>query len=93
MPEATTTKSTEPLDTSNSIFQKAVSFVRDTEANLFLTGRAGTGGASSLKNRETTNFLHALRPCKQTSVDFNRSRALNSRASMNKPGSARKRFQ
>jgi len=40
---------TDTLDTSNSIFQKAVSFVRDTEENLFLTGKAGTGKTTFLK--------------------------------------------
>ncbi len=45
MPETTT----EAVDTSNSIFQKAVSFVRDTNENLFLTGRAGTGKTTFLK--------------------------------------------
>src|SRR3984957_10462038 len=39
----------EPLDTSNSIFQKAVTFVKDTEENLFLTGKAGTGKTTFLK--------------------------------------------
>ena len=39
----------EPLDTSNSIFQKAVAFVRDTNENLFLTGKAGTGKTTFLK--------------------------------------------
>ncbi|MES2701159.1 MAG: AAA family ATPase [Bacteroidota bacterium] len=37
------------LDTENSIFQKAVSFVKDTNANLFLTGKAGTGKTTFLK--------------------------------------------
>ncbi len=36
-------------DTSNSVFQKAVSFVQDTNENLFLTGRAGTGKTTFLK--------------------------------------------
>ncbi len=40
---------TDTLDTSNSIFQKAVAFVRDTEENLFLTGKAGTGKTTFLK--------------------------------------------
>src|ERR1700744_6055130 len=40
---------TETLDTSNSIFQKAVAFVKDTEENLFLTGKAGTGKTTFLK--------------------------------------------
>ncbi|MCW3121243.1 MAG: family ATPase [Flavipsychrobacter sp.] len=37
------------LDVSNSIFQKAVSFVRDTNENLFITGKAGTGKTTFLK--------------------------------------------
>lgn len=37
------------LDTDNSVFQKAVSFVMDTEQNLFLTGKAGTGKTTFLK--------------------------------------------
>lgn len=40
---------TEPTDISNSIFQKAVAFVKDTEENLFLTGKAGTGKTTFLK--------------------------------------------
>ena len=40
---------TDQPDTSNSIFQKAVAFVKDTEENLFLTGRAGTGKTTFLK--------------------------------------------
>ena len=46
MPE---TAVAEVIDTSNSIFQKAVSFVKDTHENLFLTGRAGTGKTTFLK--------------------------------------------
>ena len=42
-------KVTEQPDTSNSIFEKAVTFVRDTEENLFLTGKAGTGKTTFLK--------------------------------------------
>ena len=49
MPEAIT----DTLDTSNSIFQKAVAFVRDTEENLFLTGKAGTGKTTFLKYIKT----------------------------------------
>ncbi len=45
MPETTA----DTLDVSNSIFQKAVSFVRDTNENLFLTGKAGTGKTTFLK--------------------------------------------
>ena len=41
--------SADTLDVSNSIFQKAVSFVRDTNENLFLTGKAGTGKTTFLK--------------------------------------------
>jgi ATP-dependent exoDNAse (exonuclease V) alpha subunit len=37
------------IDISNSIFQKAVAFVNDTEENLFLTGKAGTGKTTFLK--------------------------------------------
>lgn len=43
----------EIVDTSNSIFQKAVSFVCDTNENLFLTGRAGTGKTTFLKYIKT----------------------------------------
>jgi ATP-dependent exoDNAse (exonuclease V) alpha subunit len=39
----------EKLDTSNSIFQKAVDFVKYTDENLFLTGKAGTGKTTFLK--------------------------------------------
>ena len=46
MPE---TSITEFIDTSNSIFQKAVAFVKDTNENLFLTGKAGTGKTTFLK--------------------------------------------
>ena len=48
MPE-TIPNSAYTLDTSNAIFQKAVSFVRDTNENLFLTGKAGTGKTTFLK--------------------------------------------
>jgi hypothetical protein len=41
------------LDVSNSIFQTAVSFVRDTNENLFLTGKAGTGKTTFLKYIKT----------------------------------------
>ena len=51
MPDTSSNK--EPLDTANSIFQKAVSFVRDTEENLFLTGKAGTGKTTFLKYIQT----------------------------------------
>ena len=44
---------TDTLDISNSIFQKAVSFVRDTEENIFLTGKAGTGKTTFLKYIKT----------------------------------------
>ena len=40
---------TEQPDISNSIFQKAVTFVKDTEENIFLTGKAGTGKTTFLK--------------------------------------------
>src|ERR1700733_13725852 len=43
----------EPIDISNSIFQKAVAFVKDTEENLFLTGKAGTGKTTFLKYIKT----------------------------------------
>src|ERR1043165_3121237 len=39
----------EVLDTDNSIFQKAVAFVRDTNENIFITGKAGTGKTTFLK--------------------------------------------
>jgi len=48
MPE-TKPKNSEALDTSNSIFQKAVDFVKYTDENLFLTGKAGTGKTTFLK--------------------------------------------
>ncbi len=56
MPE---TAAAEVIDTSNSIFQKAVSFVKDTNENLFLTGRAGTGKTTFLKYIKT----HAGKQC------------------------------
>ena len=37
------------LDTSNHIFKKAVAFVNQTNQNLFLTGKAGTGKTTFLK--------------------------------------------
>jgi len=37
------------IDVSNSIFQKAVAFVKDTNENIFLTGKAGTGKTTFLK--------------------------------------------
>ena len=43
----------EILDLDNTIFQKAVSFVRDTHENLFLTGKAGTGKTTFLKYIKT----------------------------------------
>ncbi len=46
---AETKPNTEPLDTTNNIFQKAVSFVKETNENLFLTGKAGTGKTTFLK--------------------------------------------
>jgi ATP-dependent exoDNAse (exonuclease V) alpha subunit len=52
---------TDTLDTSNSIFQKAVAFVRDTEENLFLTGKAGTGKTTFLKYIKTLT-------CKQCAI-------------------------
>ncbi len=60
MPEAAA-KTTEDIDTGNTIFQKAVSFVRDTGENLFLTGRAGTGKTTFLKYiRSQTNKQCAI---------------------------------
>src|ERR1700743_1241977 len=60
MPAVNTTN-TEPLDTGNSIFQKAVAFVRDTDENLFLTGKAGTGKTTFLKYiRTQTNKQCAI---------------------------------
>jgi ATP-dependent exoDNAse (exonuclease V) alpha subunit len=40
---------TTQIDASNSVFQKAVAFVTNTEENLFLTGKAGTGKTTFLK--------------------------------------------
>jgi hypothetical protein len=60
MEAETITKSTaELLDTSNSVFQKAVSFVRDTEENIFLTGKAGTGKTTFLKYIKTQTSKQA----------------------------------
>jgi hypothetical protein len=42
-------KDTDQIDISNSVFQKAVSFVTHTYQNLFLTGKAGTGKTTFLK--------------------------------------------
>ena len=54
-------KITDQPDTSNSIFQKAVTFVKDTEENLFLTGKAGTGKTTFLKYiRTQTNKQSAI---------------------------------
>jgi ATP-dependent exoDNAse (exonuclease V) alpha subunit len=39
----------EILDTQNATFQRAVSFVEDTNENFFLTGKAGTGKTTFLK--------------------------------------------
>jgi ATP-dependent exoDNAse (exonuclease V) alpha subunit len=58
MPEAIE-NTIETVDTSNSIFQKALSFVRDTNENFFLTGRAGTGKTTFLKYIKT----HAHKQC------------------------------
>lgn len=48
MPD-TSTNTVNLNDTDNSIFQKAVAFVQNTNENLFLTGRAGTGKTTFLK--------------------------------------------
>lgn len=48
MPETIST-ATNFVDTDNAIFQKAVAFVNETEENLFLTGKAGTGKTTFLK--------------------------------------------
>ena len=40
---------TDLTDSTNLVFQKAVSFVRDTEEHIFLTGKAGTGKTTFLK--------------------------------------------
>ena len=37
------------IDANNLIFQKAVAFVNQTNQNLFLTGKAGTGKTTFLK--------------------------------------------
>src|SRR5215216_4979338 len=37
------------FDSSNTIFQKAVAFVTQTNSHLFLTGKAGTGKTTFLK--------------------------------------------
>lgn len=48
-----TAETSESIDTGNSIFRKAVAFVRDTNENLFLTGKAGTGKTTFLKYIKT----------------------------------------
>jgi hypothetical protein len=53
MPAAPSTTTADLLDTENSIFQKAVAFVKDTNENLFLTGKAGTGKTTFLKYIKT----------------------------------------
>jgi ATP-dependent exoDNAse (exonuclease V) alpha subunit len=58
MPE-TAPIAAEIIDISNSVFQKAVSFVTDTNENLFLTGRAGTGKTTFLKYIKT----HTRKQC------------------------------
>jgi len=47
------------IDTDNSVFQKAVSFVNDTNEHLFITGRAGTGKTTFLKHIR----LHTHKQC------------------------------
>lgn len=37
------------VDSENAVFHKAVAFVKDTNENLFLTGKAGTGKTTFLK--------------------------------------------
>jgi len=44
-----TIKTGEGVDAANALFQKAVAFVNDTDENLFLTGKAGTGKTTFLK--------------------------------------------
>ncbi len=41
------------IDTDNVFFQKALTFVRDTQENIFLTGKAGTGKTTFLKYLKT----------------------------------------
>ncbi|MCW3109198.1 MAG: helicase, partial [Segetibacter sp.] len=43
-------------DTSNTIFQKAVAFVNQTNKHLFLTGKAGTGKTTFLKYIKENTF-------------------------------------
>ncbi|HEX8460654.1 MAG TPA: AAA family ATPase, partial [Segetibacter sp.] len=43
-------------DTSNTIFQKAVSFVNQTNRHLFITGKAGTGKTTFLKYIKEHSF-------------------------------------
>lgn len=43
-------------DPSNSIFQKAVAFVNQTNRHLFLTGKAGTGKTTFLKYIKEYSF-------------------------------------
>ena len=54
MPE-TVQKTSDLIDIENSIFQKAVTFVRDTDENLFLTGKAGTGKTTFSKIHKNTD--------------------------------------
>ncbi len=53
MPETIQTFPDSLIDTENSVFQKAVAFVKDTNENLFLTGKAGTGKTTFLKYIKT----------------------------------------
>jgi ATP-dependent exoDNAse (exonuclease V) alpha subunit len=46
---AVTTSNTEQFDSGNANFQRAAAFVKDTNQNLFLTGKAGTGKTTFLK--------------------------------------------
>src|SRR5687767_7364469 len=43
-------------DSSNTIFQKAVAFVNQTNKHLFLTGKAGTGKTTFLKYIRDNTF-------------------------------------
>ena len=45
-----------PSDTANSILQKAISFVDQTNRHLFLTGKAGTGKTTFLKFIKENSF-------------------------------------
>src|SRR5690606_37845477 len=46
---AAVTEAEQSIDTDNIYFQRALAFVQDTNENIFLTGKAGTGKTTFLK--------------------------------------------